>query len=216
MTSNATAAPNAVELALQSIGSGSAAEMKNRIFRLPISVCEAEDCPRAISSLPQVKRESRITEGQLLRRVERIIKPVIEFHNRSNRIELFLHHDDFPSASVWMGCVLFISDALANTLRDDELAGIVAHEMAHAYFMVEIRKARKNSDQLAMRVIELKCDAVAMLTLKLLGHDPADYLRALCRMNDITKRNGYTIDFWSHPSIGERSQFAQRFIKLLV
>lgn len=216
MTTNTTAAPNVVELALRSIGSGSLAEMKRRIFSLPISACEAEDTLRIISSQTRMQRESRITEGPLLRRVARIIKPIIALHNRSERVELFLYHDDFPGASVWMGCVLAISDALAKCLRDDELAGIVAHEMAHAYFMNEFRKARNNHDQLAMRIVELKCDAVAMLTLKLLGHDPADHLRALRRLTDITRLNGYTsLDTRSHPSIEERSQFAQRFIKLL-
>ena len=81
--------------------------------------------------------------------------------------------------------------------------------------MIETIKARKHGDGQAMRIVELKCDAVAMLTLKLLGRDAADYLRALLTITDITKRDGYaSIDFL-HPSIGERTEFAQRFIKLL-
>lgn len=217
LTPTTTAATGAVDLALQGIGAGSVAEMKSRIFSRSFSVYGAEDHLRAIASLPQSRRESRITEGKLLRRVERIIMPVLELHHRSNGVELFLYHDQFPGAMVWMGCVLVISDALADPLYDDELAGIVAHEMAHAYFMVETTKARKRGDQQAMRIVELKCDAVAMLTLKLLGHDAADHLRGLRRVTNLTRSNGYnsSINFWDYPSIEERAQFAQRFIKLL-
>jgi hypothetical protein len=217
MTPTTAAATDVVDLALQGIGAGSTTEMKSRIFSLPFSVYGEEDYPRAIASLPQSIRESRISEGELLRRVESIIGPVLELHGHNDRIELFLYHDRFPRASVWMGCVLIISDALADPLHDDELAGIVAHEMAHAYFMIETIKARRRGDQQVMRIVELKCDAVAMLTLKLLGHDPADHLRGLRRVTSLTRRNGYIrpIDFWDYPTIGERAEFAQRFIRLL-
>ena|SRR2546422_8455874 len=117
---------------------------------------------------------------------------------------------------VWLGCVLVISDALADPLSDDQLAGIVAHEMGHAYFMIETIKGRKQGDRQAMKIVELKCDAVAMLTLKLLGHDPADHWRGLRRVNNLTRRDGSNrLDQGDYPSIGERAQFAQRFIQLL-
>jgi hypothetical protein len=116
---------------------------------------------------------------------------------------------------VWRGCVLVISDALAAPLDDDELAGIVAHEMGHAYFMIEISNARKRGDRQAMKIVELKCDAVAMLSLKLLGHDPADHLRGLRRVNDLTRTHGFNPLDGVHPSIGERRRFAERYLKLL-
>lgn len=133
------------------------------------------------------------------------------------QIKRYLKKTHFPRASVWMGSVLVISDSLADPLSDEELAGIVAHEMAHTYFMVETTKAREHGDQQAMRIVELKCDAVAMLTLKLLGHDPADHLKGLRRVTNLTRRNGYnnSINSWDYPSSEDRAQFAQRFIKLL-
>jgi hypothetical protein len=214
-TSTAATA-DVVALALHGIGAGSVAEMKSRIFSLPIGVCSSEDYRQAIASLPSAIRASRVSEGKLLRRVESIIRPVLEMHGRGHMIELFLYQDRFPKAMVWQGCVLVISDALADELRDDELTGIVAHEMGHAYFMIETTNARKRGDRQAMKIVELKCDAVAMLSLKLLGHDPADHLRGLRRVNDLTRRDGYNrLDSRDYPSIGERTQFAQSFIKLL-
>jgi hypothetical protein len=210
-----TKAPDIVYLALQSIGAGSVTEMKSRILGLPYSVCGAEDHRQAITSLPQSIRESRVSGGLLLRRVESIIRPVLKLHGRSDDIELFLYQDKFPQAMVRLGCVLVISDVLAARLHDDELAGIVAHEMGHAYFMIETINARNRGDRQATRIVELKCDAVAMLSLKLLGHDPADHLRGLRRADDLTRTNGYNTLDKDHPSIEERTRFAQIFIKLL-
>jgi hypothetical protein len=215
MTPTTTAANDVVDLALQGIGPGSTAEMKSRIFSRAFSVYGSKDCPEALASLPQSVRESRISRGRLLGRVELVIRPVLELHGHRDEIELFLYRDHLPTAMVWMGCVLVISDALADHLSDNELAGIVAHEMAHAYFMSETIKARKHGDGQAMRIVELKCDAVAMLTLKLMGRDAADYPKALRRITDITRRDGYARINPSHPSIDERTEFAQRFIKLL-
>ena len=131
VTHTTTAAPDIVDLALQSIGAGSVKEMKSRILGLPFSVCGAEDHRRAIASLSPLIRESRVSGGKLLRRVESIIRPVLKLHSRSDDIELFLYQDKIPQAMVRLGCVLVISDTLAAPLHDDELAGIVAHEMGH-------------------------------------------------------------------------------------
>ena len=215
-TPTTMASRDIVGLAFQEIGTGSIVELKRRILSHPFSICGAGDQSRASASLPSSIRRTRVSEGKLFRRVENIIRPVLELHGRINEIALFLHQDDAPHAMVWQRCVLIISDSLAHELHDEELAGIVAHEMGHAYFMVETIKARNYGDMQAMKVVELKCDAVAMLSLKLLGHDPADYLRGLLRMNELARRNGYTgLDSRDHPSIGERTQFAQRFLKLL-
>jgi hypothetical protein len=191
-------------------------EMKGRIFSLPFTVFGASDFRRAIESLPKSIRESRITEGKLLRRVERLTSPVLDLHRRSNKVELFLYQYQFPRALVWKGRILVISDSLADSLYDGELVGIVAHEMGHAYFMDETVVAQKNGDDQTMRIVELKCDAVAMLTLKSMARDPTDWLQGLRRVIDFTRHHGYESTDPSHPSIVERGQFAQRFIKLLV
>jgi hypothetical protein len=66
-----------------------------------------------------------------------------------------------------------------------------------------------------MRIVELKCDAVAMLTLKLMGRNPAEWLSDLRKVTDLTRHNGYELTDPSHPSLVERAQFAQRFNNLL-
>ena len=224
-------APHVIDVALTGIGSGLASELRDRILSLPYTVLGKEDCRQAVEALPASVREHRITEGKLLTRVERLMRPVIELLQRAGRVELFLYHHETlwgghesPRGFLWMGCVLVLSDSLAGGLSDDELTGVMAHEMGHLYFMEETVAAKKRGDDSAQKVVELKCDAVAMLTLELLGKDPTQYPRGLQRILNLMRNKDlanlpYNIErkreSRRHPSIVERTQFAERFIRQL-
>lgn len=67
-----------------------------------------------------------------------------------------------------------------------------------------------------MRVVELKCDVVAMLSLKRLDYRPSDHLRGLKKHERLLGKMGLTSrNDESHPTIVERAQFSERFLKLL-
>lgn len=209
------AAQNVVEQALQGVEAGSVTEMKARILSTPITVFDDKDRQEAIASLSEEWRRNRVTQDNLWRRVEGVIEPVLQLHNSAGRLELFLYRCEQPLALVWRGCILVISDSLAASLDDEELAGIIAHEIGHAYFMAETLAARRSGGEQGMRLVELKCDAVAMLTLKLMGSDPEKYVSALLRITTHSIYKGYEQYSWGHPLIAERERFSRRFIKLL-
>ncbi len=214
--STATVAQNPVEMALNSMGTVSTSEMIQRVLSLPFTVRDAAYRREALAHLPQNIRQHRITEGKLLRRVEHLIRPVLELHRRSDKVEIYLYQDKIPQGMLFRECVLVLSDSLAGTLKDDELIGIVGHELAHAYFMDEMVAARKGQDGRAMRAVELECDAVAMITLRVMGKDPKQVLKGLQRITVMSKSKSYqSSSYWMHPQIAEREEFAQRFIQLL-
>lgn len=67
-----------------------------------------------------------------------------------------------------------------------------------------------------MRAVELKCDAVAMITLRVLGKDPGQLIKGLQRITVMTKcKSNQSSNYWTHPQIAEREVFAHRFIQLL-
>jgi hypothetical protein len=205
-----------VDMALAALGRGSVSEMKSRLFTSRITVFDDASRTQAVAALSASLRDRRITQGKLLRRVEMILRQVLHLHGRSGELELFLFDDDFPSPTLWRGCVLLIPNGLAEPLYDGELAGIFAHELGHSYFEDEMAAAVRTQDFRDMRVVELKCDAVALLSLKLLGHDPALYLRGLRTIEDLNKRKGRSKGKpQSHPELVERAQLSQRFIKSL-
>ena len=205
-----------VELALAAIGSGSAEELKIRLFTYQITVFDAEFRARAITALPTAQRDQRITQGNLLRRVETVFQLALQLHGRGGKVELFLFHHDLPTVQFWRSSVLMIPDCLAEALPDGELAGIIAHELGHSYFEDEMAAAQRNQDFHGMRVIELKCDAVAMLSLKLLGYNPVLFLEGLQRIKELdrSKSRSHGI-IQSHPELVIRAQFSHRLIKSL-
>ncbi len=209
-------APGAVEQALTAVGAGSADEIKGRLFTYSITVFSPEVRAQAVAAFSASVDQRGITQGKLFRRVEKIFNCVLQLHARSGKIELFLYQHEIPKAMLWRGCVLALSTGLADPLSDDELTAIIAHELGHSYFEDEMASANLTKDARAMRVIELKCDAVAILSLKLLDRNPALHLRGLQRIGEINRRKGrsYSI-FQSHPDLSERAQFSQRFIHLL-
>src|SRR5262249_48099352 len=124
--------------------------------------------------------------------------------------ELFLYHDNVPTGYLWRGCIMVLSDDLANSLSEAELTGIVAHELGHAYFMDDAVAAKRHNQSSALRVMELKCDAVAIVSLKLLGHNPASFLRALQKIQLLLNRKQLSPrDPSSHPSLSQRVLFSE-------
>jgi len=205
-----------IELALAAIGSGPAEEMKSRLISERITVFDDSLRAQAVAALPASLRSQRITQGKLLDRVEAIFNQVLRLHGRSGKLVLFLYRNDLPSAALWRGCVVVVSDGLAEPMYDDELAGVLAHELSHSYFEDEMAEGRRAQNAFAMRVVELKCDGVAILSLKLLGRNPAGYVRGLRRLQLITKRKGLSdAVFQSHPTLVARMKFSQRYIESL-
>ncbi len=212
-------ASDEIELALTAIGTGAAAELKSRLITDRITVFNDEARAQAVAALPASIRDGQITQGKLLHRVETIYSQVLQLHGRtrpSRQPELFLFENEIPTAQIWRGCVLLVSVGLADPLYDGELAGIFAHELSHAYFEDEMAAAQHQRDERAMRVVELKCDGVAIVSLQLLGYKPTLYLSGLQRIQLITKRIGRSSGILqSHPKLVMRAQFSQRFIKPL-
>src|SRR5262245_45115876 len=74
---------NEVEQALAAVGSGSADEMKNRLFTHSITFFNAEFRAQAVAALPASLHKRRITQSKLLGRVETVFRQTLELHGRS-------------------------------------------------------------------------------------------------------------------------------------
>jgi peptidase M48-like protein len=205
-----------LDLALAAAGTGSATDMKSSLFTISIAVLTAEFRAKALADLPNDVRAHRISRGNLFRRAELILRQVAELQERSGMtgVELFLYHESVPAGYLWRGCIMVLSDDLSDSLSDAELTGIVAHELGHSYFMDDAVAAKRSKKSSALRAVELKCDAVAIVSLKLLGHDPASFLRAIQKIQLLlTRKKLSPRNPNSHPGLSERALFSQRLIQ---
>lgn len=213
---NVKASTNLIELAIGALGFGPPAEIRARIFKRRVTIHDAAYRRAAISALPAEIRQSRMTEGKLARRMERVVRTVLELHSRRDAVEWVLFQDSKPLAMLFRESVLVFSSGLVAALEDSELTGVIAHELGHTYFIGELALAHGSQDLQGMKVVELKCDAVAMFTLSLLGNDPSDLIRGLRKLVKVKERLLLSHKREEcHPNIVVRAQFAEQFLKLL-
>jgi hypothetical protein len=106
---------------------------------------------------------------------------------------------------------------LARPRNDAKLSGVIIREPGHRHFMDSAPGAQKAGVEVAMKGVELACDAMAMLPLSLIGPDPAGYGGALRKIETLLKGGGYRVSLRGrlHPTAAERASFVCRHGELL-
>ncbi len=205
-----------IDLALGAIGAGSAEVIRERLIVKGYHFTEPRFRQQAMADLPDQVRRQRITRGGAFRRAEKALQAVLELYDRAGTLEVVLYRSEMPQAMLYRGCVLVLSDSLAGSLLGAELTGIISHEVAHTYFMGEMTEAREAQDKQAMKIVELKCDAIAVLSLKLLGFDSGNYISGLRRREKLANAVGLSSRFSAtHPEVRVRNHFLARWMKQL-
>ena len=159
-----------------------------------------------------------VVSGERVERLKAALQGVLTYHERDGKLPIYVVRSEHPKAFVVMGAALIITTKLMVITNEAELRGIVAHELAHEYLGEERKKAIQSRDEDQLRVIELFCDAVAALTLKEVGDDPACYERALKRMTYIGIMTGSATrsETKTHPSLDVRMKLNQWLCQRLV
>lgn len=163
------------------------------------------------------KQELTVISGDRVERLKESLQPVLAYHKRDGKLPIYVLRSDQPKAFVSYRAALIITTKLMLITSEAELRGIVAHELAHEYLWEERERAFEEKNESLLREIELFCDAVAGITLKEIGDDPAHLARALERMTyiGITAGNVTRSETKTHPSLGARRKLNQWLCKQL-
>jgi Zn-dependent protease with chaperone function len=151
------------------------------------------------------QQEFPVSSSERVERLKAALQPVLAYHDRG-KLPIYVLRSEQPRAFVACRAALIITTKLILITSEGELRGIVAHELAHEYLWEERTQALKEKDESLLREIELFCDAVAAITLKEIGDDPASYARGLERMTyiGITSGNVTRSETSTHPSLDAR------------
>src|SRR5262245_61034127 len=179
----------------------------------PVSVRERLKQMRAPAFQPTSNQIKKAIESQDMpianfKRIDRLksaLQPVLDYHERS-RMQVYVLDSNLPKTILIGRLVIFITTRMRRIASDQEIRGIVAHELAHEYIWDELFDAQREKDWKLMRECELFCDVVAAFTLKEIGDDPASYGRILERMTIIGSIEGSTTvkESRTHPSLEAR------------
>jgi Zn-dependent protease with chaperone function len=157
------------------------------------------------------RRELTVVSGERVERLKESLQPVLAYHDRDGKLPIYVLRSEQPKAFVSCRAALIITTKLMLITSEAELRGIVAHELAHEYLWEERERAFEKKDESLLREIELFCDAVAAITLKEIGDDPAHFARALGRMTYIGIKAGNVThsETKTHPSLDARVKLNQ-------
>jgi len=127
-----------------------------------------------------INKDTEIDNPTLLDELYRKTQNVLEFHHRAGIVEYLLFKNRDPVLMTKAGAFIAISNRALKIAKDDEaLSGIVAHELSHEYFAMQFLHAHNSRDYKTLRIIEMMCDALAVITLIKLEMNPDKYSAAL-------------------------------------
>lgn len=142
------------------------------------------------TAAPQIA-DRLVKTGELYEKLQRAAKKVLDYHRLGDHCNVAVFEYQVPTVFTYkLRSVSFSSTAL-EILGEDETAALVAHEIGHLYLARELADARIKEDARAARIAELKCDVIALITLKKLGIAPENLISAIEKLIKARKEAGY-------------------------
>ena len=140
------------------------------------------------------------------------LAPILRYHERESAIDVKVLRVGGATAAFLAGAAILITEPALEVLSSQELQATIAHELGHEYFWGEFELARQQRHYAKLQEIELRCDAIAVITLNTLGLDPESVLtsaRKLSRYNGPPESGAHANRYVS-------SKERERFIRSMI
>lgn len=185
-------------------------EVKNNFLNLKIYTLAGTDR----SDISPEIADRVIAEGTGAIRLQKLSEKVLMLHKLTEVCSTVLFQDEKPRVFTYRLRSISFSSGIFDLLTDDEAVALIAHEAGHLYVAKELSNARTNDDDRLARVNELKCDVIALLTLKSLGIEPKVLTKALKKLITARKNMNLQTDTAQSPLLKDRERIVQIFTKI--
>lgn len=118
------------------------------------------------------------------------------------------------TASFLAGAAILITEPALELLTVEELQAEAAHELGHEYFWNEYELARRSQQYHHLRELELRCDGIAVITLKQLGLNPECLVSATIKLQKYNDQQHFSSSE-NYVALDERIIFIQAINELL-
>jgi Peptidase family M48 len=142
------------------------------------------------------------------------LHPVLAYLERDTATEVKVLRLDLAWAGLLEGAAILISPDALDLLTPAELQAVIAHELAHEYFAGEYDQARAKKQYDTVKEIELRCDAVSIVTMSRLGLDRSALLSGVAKLTAFNERRGFPNSRDLSPSWDERRNFGRAMAEL--
>lgn len=169
---------------------------------------------RRARSLAKVREEDVVEPSRERKAKLDTLQPILAYLERESATEVKLLRLDLAWAGFLEGAAVLISPNALDLLTPAELQAVITHELAHEYFSGEYDVARAKKDYDTVKEIELRCDAVAIVTMSRLGLDRGALLSGVAKLTRFNERRGFPNSQDLSPSWDERRNFARAMAEL--
>ncbi len=166
-------------------------------------------------SLAMVRKEDVIEPSAERQAKLDALHPVLEYLERNTGIEVKILRLRLAWAGFLGGAAVLVSEEAIDLLTAEELQAVVAHELAHEYFADEYESARHDMRYDTVKEIELRCDAISIITMRGLRLDPGALLSAVSKLTKRNERRGFANNPNLVPSVEERTNFSRAVGELI-
>jgi hypothetical protein len=143
------------------------------------------------------------------------LRPVLEYHDRAALPIKILR---FPGPLAWAafleGAAVLVSEDALDLLTTEELQAVIAHELGHEYFTAEFESARENKQWDKVKEVELRCDAISIITMKSLGLNPNALVSGVTKLISFNEEHGMPSRRNLEPSLNDRAKFYKALLNL--
>jgi hypothetical protein len=136
------------------------------------------------------------------------LEAVLEFHQRKGSLVIKVIDVGHAFVGLHARTVLLLSRDALSLVSAEELQALAAHEFGHELFWDEYQAARVGNPA-RVQELELRCDGVAVTTLRALGQEPDALVRAVTLMTRYNERLGATASAPSYVSLKDRRAFIE-------
>jgi hypothetical protein len=167
---------------------------------------------QVLASLPA---EGELVPTEAERTKLSALDPILEFYRRRGTIEVRVVDVPYALVAIHGRAFLLITREALSLVNAAELQAIGAHELAHELFWDDYDAALKGEAYDRLQELELRCDGIAVMTLRVLGLDPAHLARAAVKLIRYNEHLGGALNMARQVSLGTRLAFIEKVHALL-
>jgi hypothetical protein len=139
---------------------------------------------------------------------------VLAYHGRRGLISFTIIDVEPAFVGLHARAVILVSAHALSILDREEFAAIAAHEIGHEYVWGDYEQAKRDGDHARIRTLELRCDGIAVLTVRRLGLRPESLIRALEMLTWYNQERLFDTNRTDYASRDERRAFVHAVEKL--
>ena len=167
---------------------------------------------RIIAQLPH---EGEVKPSTKMQAKLAALAPILRYHERSSTTEIKMISVGHAFIGLHARAILLVSEDALEILTTEELQAATAHEMGHEYFWQEYELSREAGHNEAIREIEMRCDGIALITMRSLGLDASHLISQVVKMTRFNEQLRATGSATRYPSLGERVEFIRAMTDLV-